>query len=66
MIKSFSHKGLENFFYDDIKKGIQPKYADRIACILDRLDATNVIGDMNYPGSGLHLLKGKKKGGMRE
>jgi proteic killer suppression protein len=62
MIKSFSHKGLENFFYDDIKKGIQPKHADRIACILDRLDATNVIGDMNYPGSGLHLLKGKKKG----
>jgi len=62
MIKSFSHKGLEDFFYDGTKKGIQPKHADKIACILDRLDAANAIGDMHYPGSGLHPLKGKKKG----
>ena len=30
--------------------------------ILDRLDATTVIGDMNFPGSGLHPLRPKKKG----
>jgi len=29
---------------------------------LDRLDAAKDIKDMNYPGSGLHQLKGKKKG----
>jgi proteic killer suppression protein len=62
MIKSFSHKGLEDFFYDGTKKGIQPKHAHKIGDILDRLDAATVIGDMNFPGSGLHLLQPKKKG----
>lgn len=27
MIKSFDHKGLEDFFYDGTTKGIQPKHA---------------------------------------
>jgi len=62
MIKSFSHKGLGDFFYDGVKKGVQPKHANKIASILDRLDAANDIRDMNYPGSGLHLLQPKKEG----
>jgi proteic killer suppression protein len=62
MIKSFSHKGLENFFCDGTKKGIQPKHADKIGDILDRLDAATVIGDIKFPGSGLHLLEPKRKG----
>lgn len=62
MIKSFSHKGLEEFFYDGIRKGIQPQHANKIAAILDRLDAASTIRDMNYPGSDLHLLHPKQKG----
>ena len=62
MIKSFSHKGLEDFFCDGVKKGIQPKHANKIAIILDRLDAASEIRDMNYPGSGLHLLQPKREG----
>jgi proteic killer suppression protein len=62
MIKSFSHKGMDDFFYDGTKKGIQPKHADRIGDILDRLDAATSVGDMNFPGSGLHLLEPRKKG----
>ncbi|MGB7030076.1 MAG: type II toxin-antitoxin system RelE/ParE family toxin [Syntrophobacteria bacterium] len=62
MIKSFSHKGLENLFYDGARKGIQTKHVKRIAVILDRLDAANDIRDMNYPGSALHLLQPKKEG----
>ena len=62
MIKTFSHKGLEDFFFDGTKKRIQPKHADRISGILDRLDAATAIGDMNFPGSGLHLLEPKKRG----
>ena len=62
MIKSFIHKGLEDFFYDGTRKGIQAKHASKIEAILDRLDAANEITDMNYPGSGLHLLLPKKKG----
>jgi len=59
MIKSFAHKGLKNFFYDDLKKGIQTKHSERLSDILDRLDAANEIRDMQYPGSDLHLLEPK-------
>ena len=62
MIKSFSHKGLEDFFYDGMKKGLQPKHVHKIGDILDPLDAAAAIEDMNFPGSGLHPLKGERKG----
>ena len=62
MIKTFSHKGLEDFFFDGTKKRIQPKHADKISDILDRLDAATVIRDLNFPGSRLHLLEPKKRG----
>ncbi len=62
MIKSFSHKGLEKYFCDEIKKGIQAKHAKRISLILDYLDAAEVVEDMNFPGLDLHPLKGKKRG----
>ena len=61
MIKSFKHKGLEEFFYTGSKKGIRPEHANRIERILDRLNAANEIKDMNYPGSFLHELSGDKK-----
>jgi proteic killer suppression protein len=48
---------IENF-----KKGIQPDQAQKLADILDRLDAAAIINDMNYPGSFLHPLKGNLKG----
>lgn len=62
MIKSFEHKGLEDYFYDGTKKGINPQHAQKLADIIDRLDAAKDLKDMKYPGSGLHQLKGKKKG----
>lgn len=62
MITSFDHKGLEKFFYEGNLRGIQPAHAQKIADILDRLDAAVAIQDMNYPGSNLHQLKGKLKG----
>ena len=37
MIKSFKHKGLEDFFFNDTKKGIIPGHASKLARILDRL-----------------------------
>ena len=61
MIKSFKHKGLEDFFYTGKKKGIRPEHADRLERILDRLNAASEIGDMNYPGSNLHKLAGARK-----
>lgn len=62
MIKSFIHKGLENFFYDGTKKGIQSQHAQKLSDILDRLNAAHSVTDMKYPGSDLHQLKGKMKG----
>ena len=61
VIKGFAHKGLEDLFYDDSKKGIQPQHAQKLSDILDRLDAAKVVNDMNFPGSDLHRLKGKIK-----
>jgi proteic killer suppression protein len=50
-------EGLNDFFYDGTKKGIQPKHADKLEFILDHLNAASDISDMNYPGSGLHKLE---------
>jgi proteic killer suppression protein len=36
--------------------------AQKLADILDRLDAAENVGDMKFPGSDLHQLKGKMKG----
>jgi len=60
MIKSFRHKGLEDFYYDGTKKGIQPQHAEKLADILDVLDAATTLQDINFPGSGLHRLQPKK------
>lgn len=62
MIKTFSHKGLEDFFYEEISKVIQAIYVQKLADILDRLDAAENIKDMKFPGADLHQLKGKMKG----
>ena len=62
MIKTFTHKGLEDSFYDGTKKRIQSAHARKLADILDRLDAANEVSDMSYPGSDLHQLKGTMKG----
>lgn len=62
MIKSFKHRGLEKFFYDGDKSGIDVKHAHRLGRILDRLDASIDPQDMNLPGLKLHELKGREKG----
>lgn len=62
MIKSFKHKGLENFFYSSTKKGIKPEHASKLERILDRLHASGDLKDMNYPGSNLHALSGDRNG----
>lgn len=58
-IRSFAHKGLEQFSFHGSKKGIQPKHARKLADILDRLDAAGAVKDMGYSGSNLHSLKGE-------
>lgn len=60
MIVSFAHKGLERFFKTKSLAGIQAKHADRLRLILTLLNSAKTISDINFPGSGLHQLKGDK------
>ena len=58
MIKSFVHKGLQEFFETGTKKGIQAEHSEKLGRILDRLDASICAQDMDLPGYRLHQLKG--------
>jgi len=62
MIRSFRHKGLEQFFITGNKSGIQSNHAERLSDVLFRLQFATQPQDLNFPGSGLHPLKGKLKG----
>ena len=62
VIKSFKHKGLENFFLTGSKAGIQAAHAKKLQLILGRLNASTSPRDMNLPGLHLHELKGKRQG----
>ncbi len=61
-IKSFRHKGLEEFFLTGSKRGIQPEHAGKLEEILDRLHRAGAASDMGYSGSHLHPLKGNLDG----
>ena len=62
MIRSFGHKGLQEFFETGSKKGIIPEHASKLGRILDRLDASESAEDMKLPGFQFHPLLGKDKG----
>ena len=61
MIVSFTHKGLERCFRTGSKSGIQPIHAARLTLMLSLLDVAKSADDMNFPGLGLHPLKGDMK-----
>jgi proteic killer suppression protein len=62
MIRSFTHKGLEQFFLTGSKAGIQPPHANRIRLILAQPQQARSIDDMRIPTLHLHELKGDRKG----
>lgn len=62
MIKTFRHKGLERFFREGSKAGIQPKHEKRLRLQLGRLDTARSAADMNLPGWRWHVLTGDLKG----
>ncbi|MEO8419020.1 MAG: type II toxin-antitoxin system RelE/ParE family toxin [Methylophilaceae bacterium] len=62
MIKSFRHKGVEQFFETGSKAGIQPSHASKLRRQLRRLDEATSSQDMNVPGWKLHPLTGNLAG----
>lgn len=61
-IKSFRHKGLEDYFYDGTARGINARHTKKLGSRLDRLDAATGPNDMRLPGYRLHQLKPKSAG----
>ena len=61
MLRSFKHKGLQRFFLEGSKAGIQPVHAERLRLILSWLSASVEPKDMDLPGLKLHRLKGDRK-----
>jgi toxin HigB-1 len=62
VIKTFQHKGLEAYFRNGSKAGIQPAHAARLRLQLAALDAAIDPQGMNFPGWKLHQLTGKLAG----
>jgi proteic killer suppression protein len=61
MIKTFKHKGLREFFLNGDTRGVILDHIKKLRLILTKLNSMVTISDMNYPGSGLHNLRGELK-----
>lgn len=62
MIDSFSDKGLEKFFEKGDESGLPASQIAKIRSILQQLSQISNPGEMNFPGSDFHPLKGNRKG----
>lgn len=60
MIKSFIHKGLQQFYENGTTKGIQFEHLKKIKMRLVALDTSFSIEDLRLPGFNLHQLKGER------
>jgi len=62
MIKSFKHKGLEEFFNSGTTRGTQSAHANKLRMQLAALNTATNIEDMDIPGYRLHPLKDARQG----
>jgi proteic killer suppression protein len=62
MIRLFKHKGLEHFFVNGSRKGIQPKHAARLRIQLAVLNNAKSAADVAVTTWRLHALTGKLVG----
>jgi len=62
MIKSFKHKGLQQFYETGSAAGINVGHKTKISMRLVALDTASCSDDMDLPGFRLHPLKGVLEG----
>jgi proteic killer suppression protein len=62
MIVSFRSRALQRFWERNDSSKLPPDRVQKIAMLLDRLDASVHPTDMNVPGLGFHQLSGQSKG----
>jgi proteic killer suppression protein len=61
MIIGFRHKGLEAFYRNGSRRGIQAAHAKKLGMILAMLDVAKEPQDLNQSALRLHPLKGDLK-----
>lgn len=64
MIKTFRHRGLEEFFKFGTVKGIQPTHSNKLKLQLTALNAATRPEDMHAPSWRLHKLTGRNPKGQ--
>jgi proteic killer suppression protein len=62
VIKSFKHTGLEKFFLNGSKAGINPAHAVKLENQLATLNRATGPNSMRLPGWSLHPLQGELSG----
>ena len=62
MIVSFKSKALKRFFEKGDSSKLNPNHVDRIRDLLKILNNAKELRELNFPGSGLHSLKGNLQG----
>lgn len=62
MIESIQHKGLRLLWEKDDTSKLPAVQISKIKMILTLLDNATTVEDINFPGSGLHQLKGDLAG----
>jgi toxin HigB-1 len=62
MIKSFQHKGLEQFYKTGNKSGIQPHHSVKLNVQLTAMSAAEKADDLRVPAWRLHQLSGDMAG----
>ena len=62
MIKTFKHKGLQQFFETGSQAGIRPDHAAKLARQLRQVNGATGASDINIRGGGLHQLVGGLSG----
>ncbi|QIM62994.1 Killer protein [Pasteurellaceae bacterium Orientalotternb1] len=61
MIKSFKHKGLQQYFEQGITKGLRADHVRKIGGILDLIDRSSQVADFQMLYQ-CHKLKGDRDG----
>jgi proteic killer suppression protein len=61
MIRTFSHKGLKQFYLTGITAGIRAIHEAKIRFILAQLNQARSLRDMDIPSLHLHRLKGNRR-----
>ncbi len=62
MIKSIKHRALRNYWTRGRTKGLNAEWVQKLRRILAALNAAERPGQMSYPGSYFHPLKGDRSG----